>query len=165
MLGVATVGLVGCRARGETIADDELRRAGQWTARDALARRLLDLDAPEAARGLRPVRLTPLSRKVVAVVNGVPLPRAGRAAEVLLGLDYEVKYHYVAKVRAYVLLHRDRPPTVMAEETGAAVTLPGDDTPEAVFSELRRSLERDMEAVLQAAGAKATVEHPGPIEP
>lgn len=98
-------------------------------------------------------------------LHGLPLPRLSRAAEVLLGLDYEVKYHYVAKAKAYVLLARDRPPTIIADEVGAPVTLPGDETPEAAFRELATQLERDLEAIREAASRVEALSKPSPIEP
>lgn len=110
------------------------------------------------------MRLTPLHRKVIGDVIALPLPRMGRCAEVLLGLDYERKYQCIAKAKAYVLLARDRPATIFTEEVGPTLVVPGDETPEAVFRELRTSFERDLQAVLEAA-ATVSAKEPELIEP
>lgn len=162
LFALALSGVAGCGSvRPEIITDEELQRTGQWTAQDALARRLLELDAPGSA-ARRPLRRTPLHRKVIGNVNGLPVPRPGRAAEVLLGLDYEVKYHYVARAKAYVLLVEGRPPVILAEEVGATIRLPGDELSAAAARALQHDLERDVQAIMEAA---ARIDERDAVEP
>lgn len=152
--------LAGCSARGGVVTDAELVEDGTWTERDALARRLLDLEAPPHLRGRYPVRLVPAERKLLQEVRvgdaRLRVPRIGLGfplqlglLEALLGLDYERRYQYVAALRAWVLLNRDRPATVIGDDP--EWTMPEPVTDPAVFRGLGRALERDVEAVHEAA--------------
>jgi hypothetical protein len=165
------VALAGCgqvQVRSGTVTDQELQASGAWTARDARARALLDLDAPARLRGRYPVRLVPLRRKVLMEVDvggaTIVLPRLnGSSLEglaALLGWDYERRYQYVAAAHAYVLLNRDRPATVIGEDGGPV--LPVAPTPPAAFRELQRTLDRDVSSILDAA---ARVARPAPAPP
>jgi hypothetical protein len=153
--------LGGCSVRGAVITDEELLEDGTWTERDALARQLLDLEAPPHLDGKYPVRRVPVRRKLVQEVRvggtTIPLPRIGPfgyplelgALEALLGLDYERRYQYVARVRAWVIVHRDRPATVLGDDPDWK--MPDPETDPEVFRGLGRSLERGVEAVHEAA--------------
>ncbi|MCO5168669.1 MAG: hypothetical protein M9894_20195 [Planctomycetes bacterium] len=160
LLLVVAVVAGGCgtaEVRGPRVTDAELKKAGTWTQRDALARALLDHEAPGADL---PVRLVPVRRKVITevVVGGVtiPVPRIDGFAvgpgafgarlgflEALLGLDYEKRYHYVASVKGYVHLNRDRPATISSEDPEGTVEAPTKRTPPRAWRELRDDLERD----------------------
>lgn len=158
--------LAGCGAvdvRGAHVTDAELQRDGAWTERDALARALLDHEAPPEQRGRWQTRLAPLRRKLLTEVRvgerTLYLPRVTYlppfwfqvgALEALLGLDYERRYQFVARdgVDAWVLVNRDRAPTVIGDDPDRPVTLPGRETPVRAFDALERAIERDVERVL-----------------
>lgn len=160
VLALAAGGCGGVEVRGPRVTDAELQASGQWTKRDALARALLEHEAPGADL---PVRLVPARRKLVkeVVVGGVtiPLPRVDggvgpgglvlRAGflEALLGLDYERRYHYVADLGRYVLLNRDRPATIASHDPDQRPE-PVDRTDPRAYRALREELDRDMDALL-----------------
>lgn len=157
VLAVVAAGCGSVETRGPRVTDAELHAAGTWTERDGLARALLDHEAPGADL---PVRLVPARRKVITevVVGGVtiPLPRIDGFAvgpgafgarlgflEALLGFDYEKRYHYVAAVKGYVHLNRDRPATISSEDPEATVEAPKGRTHPRAWREVRDDLERD----------------------
>lgn len=161
VLALATGGCGGVEVRGARVTDAELQTSGQWTKRDALARALLDFEAPSEDL---PVRLVPTRRKLLTevVVGGVtiPLPRidgvdfcAGGLnlqmgfLEALLGLDYEKRYHYVAGLGRYVLLNRDRPATIASHDPDQRAE-PVDRTDPRAYKALRDDLDRDMDMLL-----------------
>lgn len=175
MLALVTGGCSGVEVRGDRVTDAELQSTGQWTKRDALARALLDLEAPGADL---PVRLVPVRRKFIKeiVVGGVtiPVPRVDVAyvglgavglrlgfLEALLGLDYEKRYHYVAALRRYVLLNRERPATIASEDPEAAPE-PTERTDPRAFKALREDLERDLDMLLTIP-LDEPVEQPAPV--
>lgn len=161
VLALVAGGCNGVEVRGARITDAELQASGQWTKRDALARALLDLEAPGADL---PVRLVPVRRKLVTeiVVGGVtiPVPRVDGITfgagglnfelgflEALLGLDYEKRYHYVAALGRYVLLNRDRAATIASEDPDAPAE-PAERTDPRAFKALREDLDRDVDMLL-----------------
>lgn len=170
VLASAAGGCGAVEVRGARVTDAELKASGQWSKRDALARALLDLEGAEG-----PVRLAPLRRKLLTelVVGGltIPLPRfdgvlAGPGGggleagflEALLGLDYEKRYHYVAAVKGYVILNRERGATIASEDPGARVVLPRERTDPRAFRALREDLERDLERLLAPRPAPPELE-------
>lgn len=184
---LAVLLIVGCASidprplvevRSGVVSDAELKATGEWTKRDALARALLDLEAPPHLRGRYPVRLVPLRRKLLmeVCVGGltIPLPRVGglqgvgfndgegdggggvaaplELLQALLGLDYERRYQYVAALGCYVLLDRGAPPTILgADPARPHPALPGRDAPREALRALRAELERDLERIHEAA--------------
>lgn len=171
-LVLLSAGCSGVQVRGPEVTDGELQRSGQWTKGDALARALLDLEAPPHLRGKYPVRLVPTRRKLLTEVQvgetTIFLPRidgitAGACGEgcgvglevgflaALLGLDYERRYQYVAAVNGYVILNRERAATVVSGDVDGNSELPAERTPPRAFRELNEELERDLQAIHAAA--------------
>lgn len=132
--------------RDGTVTDAELIDDGTWTEKDALARELLDVEVP--GRQL-PTRLAPMHRKFVREVRVgravVPMPKLSA----LFGLDYERRYVYVAALRAWVILNRDRPPTIIGDDPDWEP--PVEPTDPAVYRDLERELERGLAEILEAA--------------
>lgn len=176
VLALVTGGCNGVEVRGARITDGELRASGQWTKRDALARALLDLEAPGEDL---PVRLVPVRRKLVKelVVGGVtiPLPRIDLAyggpggvgftfgfLEALFGLDYEKRYHYVAALGRYVLLNRDRAATIASHDPDAPAP-PVERTDPRAYKALREDLDRDMDMLLTIP-LDEPIEQPAPAD-
>lgn len=172
MLALVAGGCSGVQVRGPEVTDGELQRSGQWTKGDALARALLDLDAPPRLRGRYPVRLVPTRRKLLTEVqvgettlylpriDGISVGACGEGCGVglevgflqaLLGLDYERRYQYVAAVKGYVLLNRERAATVVSDDPEGKAEVPVERTPPRAFRELSESLERDLQAIHAAA--------------
>lgn len=165
-------GCSGVSVRGPEVTDGELQRSGRWTKGDALARALLDLDAPPRLRGKYPVRLVPTRRKLLTEVqvgettlylpriDGISVGACGGGCGVgiemgflaaLLGLDYERRYQYVAAVKGYVLLNRERAATVVAADVEGKVDVPAERTAPRVFRDWNAQLERDLQAIHGAA--------------
>jgi hypothetical protein len=157
--------LAGCDAvqvRDAHVTDDELQADGEWTGRDALARALLDHEAPPEQAGAWPTRLAPAHRKLVTEVRvgetTIYVPRitylppfavSVGALEALLGLDYERRYQFITKdgANGVVLVNRDRAPTVIAIDPDRPL-LPRRETPARAFDAVERAIERDVERVL-----------------
>jgi hypothetical protein len=172
VLALVTGGCGGVQVRGPEVTDDELHRSGQWTKGDALARALLDLDAPPHLRGKYPVRLVPTRRKLLTEVqvgestlylpriDGISVGSCGEGCGVgielgflaaLLGLDYERRYQYVAAVNGYVILNRERAATVVAADVDGKVEVPAERTAPRVFRDWNEQLERDLQAIFIGA--------------
>jgi hypothetical protein len=103
----------------------------------------VDLAGPTAQ-----VRRAPAARTWCDVLRvgrtEVLLPSPSAAASRGLGLTYEPRYYYDRRARAWVMLRRDRPAVIVADEVDGRPDL-GDDAPGEAFLELRRRLRRDAE--------------------
>jgi hypothetical protein len=137
--------LAGCAVEREApITDAALREAGEWTERDALARELLDADAPPGQRGRWPTRRTAVEdRLLVEVAIGdrvIYLPNIAA----LFGFAYEPSYRFVPAHDACVLVNPGRAPTVIAIDPDRPIVRPVDPTPERAFDAVERGVERDL---------------------
>ncbi|MBI3724022.1 dihydropteroate synthase, partial [bacterium] len=99
-----------CLHTSDRITDEEIKARGEWTDEDRAARRILD----DLGGAERPVRLPTVERKLTTIgleEGGIAIGAVGT----LLGLNYDKKYYYSEKEKAYVLLVRGRAPVVVPD--------------------------------------------------
>lgn len=72
----------------------------------------------------------------------VKLPDVGAA----FGFGYQPRYHYLPKQNAWIILHQNRPPTILPIDPDKPIGIEPE-TDEAVYQRLRRSMLRDLRGV------------------
>lgn len=133
------------RRPGTVVTDDELQARGEWTDTDHEARRLLGTShLTGQPRGQ--VRLASQERALCDVVrvgrHELVLPSVSSALTRLTGMAYEPRY-YRTKT-AWILLRRDEPAFILKDDPQGPDP---DDASPAVFNQLGRDLQRQVEAL------------------
>lgn len=169
-------GCAGVHVNGATVSDDELRRKGEWSERDAAARAALRLaGAPEELpvrlpawyrRGLDEVELFGVTLLVPRTVlsafsadDGGGLKTGGGILGLdlswLFGLGFEPRLHVVPEANALILLQRERPPVVLPLDPDRPVGPAPDRSGEAdAIHWFRAHLRADLEGVPPAPPAE-----------
>lgn len=151
--------LVGCqtfdRGQADRVSDAELRRTGQWAEGDAKARKVLL--ASHRARPQQLAKLTlrraPMARKLldpyepgIPGLGGLRIPVPDLGA--LLGLDFQEYAWVLPTQNAVLVLHTDRPPTILKIDPDLPIPALGEgETDEVVFQRLRKELKQDLHGI------------------
>lgn len=144
--------LSGCTG-SDRIGDDELRRTGQWTKADAVARQILlesrRANPTELAR-LPLRRASGLRRFLDPMQVGettIPTPDLSAA----FGFDFQERVWVLPSQNAILILHKDQPPTILPIDPDAPIPALEQETPEEVYQYLRRAIEVDLRGLLPPA--------------